>query len=87
MTIDTKERLGALYRQQEALRGQLRSTDDPTRRQELGNALFELRCAIRVERERMAGVVGQCEGCGATARPTEWLEFCPECGGRWTRGR
>jgi len=83
----TWTRLEALYRQREELREQLRSTDDPTRRQELDDALFELRCAIRIERERVAGVVWQCEGCGFTSQPTEWLEFCPECGGRWTRGR
>lgn len=79
----TLTRLEALYQQQEELRRELRSTEDPTRQRQLDNALFELRCAIRIERERLAGVVWRCEECGYTSRPTEWLEFCPECGGRW----
>ncbi|WP_018466144.1 hypothetical protein [Calidithermus timidus] len=44
--------LQRLYEQREILRARL---DD---------ALFELRCAIRAERERVRGVVWCCEGCG-----------------------
>lgn len=77
--------LQRLYEQREILRARLRRASDARERARLDDALFELRCAIRAERERTAGVRWRCEGCGFSTRPSEWLEFCPECGGRWER--
>ncbi|MCL6569899.1 MAG: hypothetical protein K6T35_13765 [Meiothermus silvanus] len=77
--------LEGLYRRREILRARLRRASDARERARLDDALFELRCAIRAERERMQGAVWRCEDCGFAIHPTGWLEFCPECGGRWER--
>lgn len=79
--------LQRLYEQREILRARLRRASDARERARLDDALFELRCAIRAERERVRGVVWCCEGCGFAIHPTGWLEFCPECGGRWEIGK
>lgn len=76
-------RLQHLQAERERIRTRLRQSRDPDERRRLDDALFELRCAIRAERERVRGVVWRCQECGFSTRPTTWLEFCPECGGRW----